>query len=182
MTEIWIRLGVLILLIHLICVFNIDILYSWEPDSTVQVQYRTLQLTLIITSPVCIQIEVKPVSALAYFGLNPPVKLSPRMDYRALGTIMSFFPRIATVYIKLWEPLFEAYYRMTGDWPDESPLSEDFNDQEPSESEDDEEFDESEENSDDEPQALPEHLRFLARPRSSSSRVIIPNSKYGPNN
>ena len=76
----------------------------------------------------------------------------------------------------------EYEQEMEYDIPYESPLSEDFNDQEPSESEDDEEFDESEENSDDELQALPGHLRFLARPRSSSSRVIIPNSKYGPNN
>ena len=78
------------------------------------------------------------------------------------------------------QPAEEEQERMY-DIPDESPLSEDFIDQEPSESD---ESEDDYDNSADEPQAIPEQLRFLALPRRSSQELqyliglIQCNSKY----
>ena len=65
------------------------------------------------------------------------------------------------------QPEEEEQERMY-DIPDESPLSEDFIDQEPSESD---ESEDDYDNSADEPQAIPEQLRFLAVPRRSSQEL-----------
>ena len=72
----------------------------------------------------------------------------------------------------------EEEQEMVYDQPEESPC--DFIDHEPSESESEsDESGESEDNNDNSADAIPEQLRVLAIPRRASSRVVVPNSKYG---
>ena len=71
--------------IHLICMLNIDILCSWDSELHCSYMHTNNEPYIMYTN------RSKTRECIS-------LKLSPRLDNRALGTITSCIPRIATVY------------------------------------------------------------------------------------